>query len=47
MTTYPWYELVDGDSLTQGDLLVRCPVFLPPEDLADKMALDAVFRWEA
>lgn len=30
---YPWYEVVTGDQLEQGDLLFRCPVFTPAPDL--------------
>ena len=29
MNGYPWYALVNGDSLEQGDILLRCPVFMP------------------
>jgi len=28
---YPWYAVVSGDNLEQGDILVDCPVFSPPE----------------
>ena len=31
--TYPWYCLVDGDELEQGDILEGCPVCLPPSNL--------------
>ncbi len=27
--TYPWYGLVSGDELQQGDLLLDCPTFRP------------------
>jgi len=30
---YPWYEVVEGDELEQGDLLMRLPVILPHPDL--------------
>ena len=30
MPSYPWYSIVEGDSLEQGDLLRRCTVFFPP-----------------
>jgi hypothetical protein len=43
---YPWYDLVTGDDLEQGHLLESCPVFLPPEQLADGPLAEAVFRWE-
>jgi hypothetical protein len=32
---YPWYRTVHGDDIEQGDILEGCPVFLPPEDLAE------------
>lgn len=31
--TYPWYCLVNGDELEQGDILEGCPVFSPPANL--------------
>jgi hypothetical protein len=33
-STYPWYELVDGITLEQGDLLLNCPNIVLPADLA-------------
>jgi len=30
---YPWYGLVEGDSLEQGDILRQCPVLLPMPDM--------------
>ncbi|MBA4064365.1 MAG: hypothetical protein C0501_11760 [Isosphaera sp.] len=32
---YPWYGVVTGDGLEQGDVLDSLPVFLPPDDLED------------
>jgi len=32
--SYPWYQLVDGTSLEQGDILEGCPVFSPAPELA-------------
>jgi hypothetical protein len=29
---YPWYELVEGSELMQGDFLDRCPIIIPPRD---------------
>mgnify|MGYP001573667107 CR=1 FL=1 len=29
MTNYPWYELVEGSSLLQGDFLDKCPIIAP------------------
>jgi hypothetical protein len=31
---YPWYEIVEGEGLEQGDLLRQCPVILPASDLS-------------
>ena len=47
-TTYPWYCLVNGDELEQGDILESCPVFSPPSNLTLN-SLDegeADFSWE-
>jgi hypothetical protein len=43
---YPWYQVLQGDTLEQGDLFEGCPVFLPPEDLAEGPLSTATFRWE-
>ena len=32
---YPWSKVVQGQDLAQGDLFERCPVFLPPADMAE------------
>ena len=32
---YPWYRIVRGDVLEQGDMLESCPVFLPRADLPE------------
>ncbi len=42
---YPWYKVVQGPDLAQGDLFDRCPVFLPPADMAETLD-EAVFSWE-
>ena len=43
---YPWFELVSGEDLEQGDILESCPVFLPPDDLAEGPLEQARFRFE-
>ena len=30
---YPWYEIVSGDELQQGDILENCPVFILPSEV--------------
>ena len=42
---YPWYRLVQGEDLAKGDLFDRCPVFLPPADMAEPLD-EAVFSWQ-
>ena len=37
---YPWYEIVEGDSLEQGDILFACPVILPIPELTFPIADD-------
>ena len=32
---YPWFSLVEGDHIAQGDILEGCPVFSPPKELAE------------
>ena len=46
-TTYPWYRLVSGNELEQGDILENCPVFSPPADLTlNSFEQEADFVWE-
>ena len=44
---YPWYEVVTGDDLEQGDILEACPVFTPPEELVGEEYKSALFTWDA
>lgn len=47
--TYPWYCLINGDELEQGDILENCPVFSPPSNLTLNSLEDAEadFTWES
>lgn len=50
MTGYPWYAIVSGDAIEQGDILQGCPVFLPPDglpptDFAENQQAIAEFDW--
>lgn len=40
---YPWYGVVEGDELQQGDIFESCPTFLPPETL--KNGEHPTVRW--
>src|SRR4030043_1200417 len=31
---YPWYHIVSGDEIQQGDILDNCPVFILPPALS-------------
>jgi hypothetical protein len=49
MNDYPWYAVVRGESLEQGDILRQCPVFLPPKGLSARGSrpegLTVEFEW--
>lgn len=47
-TAYPWFRIVRGPEIEQGDILDACPVFLPPDDLDLENGAPApvAFRWE-
>jgi hypothetical protein len=50
MPEYPWYEIVSGDAVEQGDILRGCQVYFPPDDLPlDENAQDdppvVEFEW--
>ncbi len=45
---YPWFGVVSGDDIEQGDILEGCPVFQPPDDLTVKATEElstATFMW--
>ncbi len=46
IATYPWYDLVSGERLGQGDILESCPVYSPPEELAGSDSLSPIFEFE-
>jgi hypothetical protein len=41
---YPWYRVVQGSDLSQGDLLDGFPVFSPPPDLTEPWE-EGAFIW--
>lgn len=46
---YPWYGVVEGDDIKQGDILENCPVFVPPDELAlapEGNPASAEFIWQ-
>lgn len=36
--SYPWYAIVRGAEIHQGDIFEDCPVFIPPSVISDKAA---------
>ena len=44
--TYPWYRIVGGDEIEQGDIFENCPVFSPPPTLTLDSLETATFGWE-
>ena len=44
--SYPWFEVISGEVLEQGDILEACPIFTPPEDLAGEDYKTAMFNWD-
>ncbi|MCD6483025.1 MAG: hypothetical protein J7K83_02020 [Candidatus Aenigmarchaeota archaeon] len=35
MKGYPWYEIVEGEELLQGDIIESCPIIIPPSTIGD------------
>ncbi len=40
---YPWYDLVDGSELAQGDLVPECPVVVPASQISDETRARVVY----
>lgn len=40
MNDVDWFEVVEGASLLQGDLLLKCPVFVPDGELTWPVSVD-------
>jgi len=43
---YPWYSVVSGDEIQQGDILERCPIFRPRTVDLDDPIQRAQFDWD-
>ena len=37
---YPWYKIVEGEELEQGDVLRRCPIIVPIVDYGQEISAD-------
>jgi hypothetical protein len=42
MKEYPWYEIVNGKDLFQGDIIYSCPLILPPPKIKDEIEVDII-----
>ena len=42
MKDYSWYETVEGDELLQGDIILSCPLIIPPSKLENKIRVDVI-----
>jgi hypothetical protein len=46
---YPWFGVIEGDDIEQGDIVEGFPVFLPPDDLvvdAGGQPSSTTFKWK-
>ena len=41
---YPWFGVVESDDLQQGDIFESCPVYFPPDELANNVEA-TTFKW--
>jgi hypothetical protein len=49
MPDYPWFGVIEGDDIEQGDIVENFPVFLPPDDLmidAGGKPSSTTFKWK-
>ncbi len=42
MKDYPWYELVEGGELFQGDIITSCPLIIPPSTIKVGIEVDVI-----
>lgn len=42
MKEYPWYKVVGGKELFQGDIISSCPLILPPPMIKDEIKVDVI-----
>lgn len=40
MEKYPWYEVVEGKELLQGDIIISCPLIIPPSKIEKEAEID-------
>ncbi len=42
MEEYPWYEVVGGKELFQGDIINSCPLIIPPSTIENGIDVDVI-----
>jgi len=42
MKDYPWYEIVEGEELFQGDIIDSCSLIIPPPTIKDEVKVDVI-----
>ena len=45
MKDYPWYEIVNGKDLFQGDIIYSCPLILLPPKIKVEIEVD-IFEYD-
>lgn len=38
---YPWYKIINEDSILQGDILRDCPIVIPPSKIEEGVSIDS------
>lgn len=46
MKKYPWYEIVEGAEILQGDFITSCPIIIPPIDMGDREVIAEVIEYD-
>jgi hypothetical protein len=39
---YPWFEVVSGDKILQGDFIDNCPILVPSSNLSSEQDIEAI-----
>ncbi len=42
MRDYPWFEVVEGGKLFQGDIIDSCPLIIPPSIIENQVSVDII-----
>jgi len=42
MQDYPWYKLIEGKEILQGDIIFSCPLIIPPSEIKEGIGVDII-----